>query len=204
MSLKIAKWRILRHLCHCDNFLTKLLQFSWTTLLHNKFIRCWTYSTFWFMKTLENSTKVGKRWKIDNIRNFCRFRSEFELFFSLKKLPLISHKCLLDNIFFPFWPFSTFPSTKFIENLTKTAWKRWKSEKCCFGYFCGHFGGASIEFYGLRKACWLRHVFAFERFQYSNDGNFSKTFRNWHKERWLLIFLSSDSSWSSVSTLYSK
>ena len=80
----------------------------------------------WKLSKIRQKFEKGE--KLINLGTFVVFGRNLS-FFSFKKMPLFSHKCLLDNIFFLFWPFSTFLSTKFIENLTKTAWKRWKLGK---------------------------------------------------------------------------
>ena len=71
-----------------------------------------------------------KKWKkkeFDNFSKFCLFRSRFRTI-SYRKTVFISFLSILDNTYFPCWPFSTFQLAKSVKNLEKMheIFENWK------------------------------------------------------------------------------
>ena len=65
--------------------------------------------------------------EFDNFSKFCLFRSRFRTI-SYWKTVFISFLSILDNTYFPCWPFSTFQLAKSVENLGKMReiFENWK------------------------------------------------------------------------------
>ena len=75
--------------------------------------------------------KVEKK-EFDNFSKFCLFRSRFRTI-SYWKTVFISFLSILDNTYFPCWPFSIFPIGQVCQKFGKNAWNLWKLE--IFGIF---------------------------------------------------------------------
>ena len=151
----------LRHVCHC------LRRF--TILFHEAYR--------YFDKNWSKMVKIRK------FSKFCLFRCHFRTVF-VWKTAFISFLSILDNTYFPCWPFSTFQLTKSVKNWKKMheIFENWKLlEFLSFSVSMWDFFQIKNRHYLFGNAYWTTNLYHVDRFQHSSPRIRSKIWQKLHK-----------------------